>query len=93
MPGRLKGIDSRVNSRANQQGAERSELSIGSLPLGSLSLMALRLRALVVLSFALSFTLSFTLSEPVRRLHCLSQLGDALAVPVGLTLSFVFDII
>jgi len=49
----------------------------------------LRLRALVVLSFALSFTLS----EPVRRLHCLSQLGDALAVPVGLTLSFVFDII
>lgn len=89
MPGRLKGIDLRVNSRANQQGAERSELSIGSLPLGSLSLMALRLRALIVLSFALSFTLP----EPVRRLHCLSQLGDALAVPVGLTLSFVFDII
>ena len=74
MPGRLKGIDSRVNSRANQQGAERSELSIGSLPLGSLSLMALRLRALVVLSFALSFTLS----ESVRRLHCLSQLGDCI---------------
>ena len=74
MPGRLKGIDLRVNSRANQQGAERSELSIGSLPLGSLSLMALRLRALIVLSFALSFTLSFALSfalsEPVRRCPC-----------------------